>query len=461
MAIYADTAAALADSCLHYWRMDAAEGNSTITDSIGNYDGAITSFFAGNAADTVVATPMKEGRKTKMGLNGSDDYATLECDPVAAGLSSTQYYNASFRIRVNAEYIDAFGGFAASLGDRNNDLGSVALFIRDLSGSQPTIKWSRPTNAIEANIPAAGNWLEVVATSEGDSSGCTLRLYVNGAEVGSSTTGANKGGINPYLQKIAFGGESPANAYSFPGIVDEAAFWSRTLSASEVSELYNSGASNYVLATTLTIESPLALPWHVNQIVDYYLATLWDVTAAGYQYPDPEDLLAVTKTVTYRAILTGANDATTDLELPISAFTARLRSGRDSYLSVVIPHGSSFSEAIEARPNGELVLEQVTEAGISELARVNFQDFRVDIGAQSGTTISLSGNKQKTYADHVAWRYTSHSYYSKSGGKSRVRMQANTSIRPGDQMTVEGATFIIDTVTLFGSVNRIYMELSE
>lgn len=461
MGFYANTAAAIADSCLHYWRMDAAEGNDTIVDSIGNFDGGIISTFTGTAADTVIATPFSEGRKVKMGESGTPDYAVLDCDPSAASLTSTQYYNASFRIRLKFDVINAFGAIAASIGDRNSDLGSLALFIRDLSGSQPTCKWSRPSNAITGNIPGVGNWLEVVATSEGDASGCTLRLYVNGSEIGSSTTGANKGGLNPYSQNIAFGGESPATAYAMDGVVDEAAFWSRTLSAAEVSNLYNSGASQYIVDTTVEIENALQVQWHANQIVDYYLATTWNVNQAGYDYPDPLDLLSTASTVKYQVTLTGSNDATTDIVLPISSFTARLRSGRDSYLSVVVPNAAQYSAAIEARSNGEIVLEQVIDGSAAELARVNFQELRLDIGAQAGTTISLSGNKQKTYTNHGAWNYTSHSYYSKSNGKSRARMQANTSIKPADQMTIEGATFVIDTVTLIGSVDRVYMEISE
>lgn len=464
MGFYADAATALADSCLHYWRMDASEGANTITDSIGNYDGAIVPTFDVNGANPIEATPFGEGRRTFFYTGmGVSDCATLYCDPSSAGLSSTQYWNASFRIRIKYDAITAFGDMAASIGNRNSDLGSLALYIRDSSGSAPTCKWSRPTNAITGNIPNANrsDWLEIVATSEGDSSGCTLRLYLNGSQIGSSVTGANKGGLNPYSQAIAFGGEYPATVYCPDGIVDEAAFWSRTLSAGEISSLYNGGASQYILNTSVQVSQGAAISWQTLQTVDYYLVTRWNVESSAYVYPPDEDLNALIDNVTYLAFLTGANDALPDIGLPISSFNARLRSGRESYASIVCPHGASNIEAIEARPNGELVIQQIIGSQVTELARVNFQDLRIDKGAKVGSTLTLSGYKQTTYETPASWSSDKYSYYSKGSGKSRVRMQANAAVRPEDQMTVEGATFVIDTVTLIGSVNRVYMELSE
>lgn len=456
MGMYADAAAALADGCIHNWKFDSGEGDSIILDAIGSYDGAIVSSYTGSALSTLEATTLGEGRRIKMGEAGTADNAILNCDPADASLTSAQHWNASARIRIKFDAITAFGCMPLSIGDRNSDLGSCVFFVRDMNSTMltATAKWSRPSNAITGNISADGDgYIELVATSEGTSSGCTLRLYSNGSQIGSSTTGSNKGGIDFYSTILAIGsGIGSDVSYAVDGVVDDVALWNRTLSAAEVSSLYQQA----VITQIVPVENSLDINWNIGQPVESELSLLWRIV-----YPDPAELATISKPVIYRTILSGSANGLSDLEIPISSFNARLRSGRESYLSIVAPNGSILIDEIEARPDGELFIEELVGETSTELARVNFQNLRIDKGARSGTTLQLSGYKQTTNTTPKTWEINDHSYFSRSEGKSRVRAQSRAIINPLDQIICEGVSFIADTVTVIGSVNRIYMEIAE
>jgi Concanavalin A-like lectin/glucanases superfamily/Glycosyl hydrolases family 43/PKD domain len=80
-----------------------------------------------------------------------------------------------------------------------------------------------------------GNWHYAVATY----SGSTLRLYIDGNQVASTTTSSSpdKTGTQP----LRVGANSLALNGFFTGNVDEVRVWNRALSASEISSQYNSG----------------------------------------------------------------------------------------------------------------------------------------------------------------------------------------------------------------------------
>ncbi len=60
---------------------------------------------------------------------------------------------------------------------------------------------------------------------------------------------------------------------------------------------------------------------------------------------------AIPGIIVYICTLTGSQDATTDVEIPISSFQARLRTADPTYLSVVVP-GFDYADRINNRPNG-------------------------------------------------------------------------------------------------------------
>jgi len=83
-----------------------------------------------------------------------------------------------------------------------------------------------------------GAWDFAVVTR----SGTTMTIYLNGSVDGTSTVSHSIAGTN-----MTLGGSSGASGYVFNGKIDEASIWTRALSASEISELYNSGTGKTLL----------------------------------------------------------------------------------------------------------------------------------------------------------------------------------------------------------------------
>ncbi len=151
--------------------------------------------------------------------------------------------------------------------------------------------------------------------------------------------------------------------------------------------------------------------------------------------------------------LTGANDGLPDVQIPISSFQARLRSGAATYLSLVIP-GMAYSAQITARLNGVLKIDMAYITDISTMEEVNretiiqanFDEIRVDKGAMS-QSITLSGYKKKTYSAKTITLNGSN-YRNTINGTLRYRFPVpNVYLNPGDTVTVGDDTFIANVIS--------------
>ena len=121
-------------------------------------------------------------------------------------------------------------------------------------------------------IPADGTWKHIVVTYDGASDGLkidtpyTLKIYINGSEVITSSGDYSQGGgvedndgpIEPVY--VGFG-RNPNGFYLRQSLIDEFGYWNQELTASQVSNLYNSG-----VPTDLTAFSPSAA--HVYRMGD-------------------------------------------------------------------------------------------------------------------------------------------------------------------------------------------------
>lgn len=83
---------------------------------------------------------------------------------------------------------------------------------------------------------STGTWYHVVFTLDGS----TAKLYVNGSQAGSTVTTApsltSQSGNN-----FEFGGNPTYRPYLWDGLIDETAIFNSTLSASDITSIYNSG----------------------------------------------------------------------------------------------------------------------------------------------------------------------------------------------------------------------------
>jgi hypothetical protein len=162
----------------------------------------------------------------------------------------------------------------------------------------------------------------------------------------------------------------------------------------------------------------------------------------------------VAKGIKYLLTLTGAENSTTDIQLPAYSVRAGLYSGSPSYLSAVIPYSTEFLEAVIARPDGQLILIRAFVFGddseaVNEVSRFNFDDFSYSIGARN-RSITLSGSKQTTNSAPGVIQLT-------SADLAEIRLQANgdyllslspnrASPRAADTLVYDGVNYLLSRV---------------
>lgn len=169
--------------------------------------------------------------------------------------------------------------------------------------------------------------------------------------------------------------------------------------------------------------------------------------------------------VHFTLILTGAADGTTDLILPMSSFQGRLRSGTPSYLAAIVPNASAYADAIDARPNGELVIsrgDRWTDGRleITEIARANLETIRYDLGPRSASA-TLAGHKTVSYAAPKTVALVGASYRAVTNGLRRYRSQIDNTLRPGDTAEINGESLVVREIGYTVGPELAFMEIAE
>ncbi|KKL89462.1 hypothetical protein LCGC14_1914450, partial [marine sediment metagenome] len=101
-------------------------------------------------------------------------------------------------------------------------------------------------------VVVAGEWSHIVATYNGSST----RLYVNNT---LSASGTLTGNVRNSAQNVTLGTRNDLGVF-YDGLMDEVFIWNRSLSVSEVSDLYNDAAAitcTKVFLPTITLNSPI------------------------------------------------------------------------------------------------------------------------------------------------------------------------------------------------------------
>jgi len=153
----------------------------------------------------------------------------------------------------------------------------------------------------------------------------------------------------------------------------------------------------------------------------------------------------------YYFTLTGDADGLDDIEIPISSFQSRLRSGASTYLSVVIP-GVEYSNEISNRINGDLIIDAAFFVGSTEVRQTivwtHLDSIRVDEGPLN-KSITLTGYRQETYTQKSITLQGS-IYYNLNGDLFSYRFaKPDLFLNPGDLVTVDGITFTADLVSYY------------
>ena len=188
--------------------------------------------------------------------------------------------------------------------------------------------------------------------------------------------------------------------------------------------------------------------------VDLLHASTLDVV-----HKDSEDLdiTADNSQLIYTFTLTGDPD----IEIPISSFQGNLRSGANTYLSVVIP-GLDQAFEISNRATGQMVIKaKFFVRGIFrqqvEIARVNLSSIRIDKGPFS-KSITLTGYRQETYAPKTI-ELTDPTYMVLNAGNSRFRFaRPDLTLAPGDTVIVGDYTITANVISYYVAVSNGYAE---
>ena len=185
------------------------------------------------------------------------------------------------------------------------------------------------------------------------------------------------------------------------------------------------------------------------------------VRVVWWQDPRP-----VTAQQIYTCTLTGHQDSTTDLILPMSSFQFRLYDNGGSYLSIVVPNAVLYASQIAARLNGQLVIRQGyrnsdgTEQ-LAEMARAGQITLRHDTGARNSSATIVAGETvQFSFDPGVTKRITKLiSRTLQANGEWQFRTVPIFGLFPGDSVEIDGTPWNVKRVSVAVGRNAQTMDV--
>jgi len=168
--------------------------------------------------------------------------------------------------------------------------------------------------------------------------------------------------------------------------------------------------------------------------------------------------------IRYFLIITGTEDSTTDIEIPLKSFQSRRRTGKPTFLSVVIP-SLDYVDEIENRSNGRIQIQQGYEKNNIIIQRETIietyiETISVDEGGKN-QSITLTGYTTMDFSTKSI-TLTGSTYKNSSGGRMRYRLaKPYIYLNPGDTVTIDTDTFVVDTITYVISVDNQTIEIDE
>jgi hypothetical protein len=483
MAKYADLIAAQGDGLIHFWAMEETAG-TTVADLIGGWDAecfALNTLTAAEYDATAVTTPAGRGRDLSANWDGTyQDRNSITVIRISQAQSAPSLPAFAVRLRYfqrsdpKANYsvmnraIFLFGTGSANAVYLNSGGGS---FFVGAGGNDDML--SDPF--------ANGQWHDIVLT--GDSSG--VDLYVNGSLLSSfiggaayqiyddtGTSDSNLIGANDYG-----GGDPYLDDTVLDGIIQDCAIWNRKLTSTEVANLNTAGTAEPLITdispVTYDVALDAALPItaqfsvQVNP-VEIALDASFPIQLSVSAFQDWVSRLPPTALQeVYRLVITGTQDGLGDLYIGgISSWQATNQAaGRSVYLQAVIPAADAYLDAIEARQNGDLVIQKgyVLSTGqtqYDEIMRSGFDNLRPDRG-QRALTVTVSGYRQDKPLSRGSRQLSAIRSISTSNGKRRVRCAIDLFLQPGMTVTALNQTFTADYINYYVTQADKFCEVSE
>lgn len=249
------THASLTTSLVSYWKMDEASG--TREDIHGPND------LTANGTGGVGSATGKINSAADFELSDSD-YLSI-ADASQTGLDFSGDMSASFWL--NIESAPASGEDFTVFSKGSGADGAYALTYSNVGGTPKLNFWifdsgnpSENINMLVNQTFSTATWYHVVVTFTASTD--TAEFFVNGSSLGTASNSLYSGTTNNSALPFNIGRYQAGNRY-FDGLIDELGMWSKVLSGSEITDLYNSSNglpySETTSATTTARKHTLAL----------------------------------------------------------------------------------------------------------------------------------------------------------------------------------------------------------
>lgn len=240
---------AISDNLISYWKMDT---NGSFPDAHGSNDGTIHG-----------ATYTSSGV-----INGA--YSFDGNDYVAIGSSPSLTGDYSILI-----WFKTSSSATANMTGRYDSGATDGVAVRIYTGKVQVFHLIQSpfvyNNCVSASTVSDGDWHMAIATFE---DGVGSKLYVDNATVVSDST--QTGAVTPVKNFWIGAQDRIVQPLYFTGTIDEVGVWSRALTGSEVSSLYNSGSGLAYPFTTSTQppETNGVLPANIGKICGVSAASI-------------------------------------------------------------------------------------------------------------------------------------------------------------------------------------------
>lgn len=483
MAKYADLLAAQSDDLIHFWSMEETSGTA-VADIIGGWGGeciASGGLSPTEFDDTAVATPAGHGRDLSANWDGTyadrTSIAVIKLDQATV----TQSFSAitlRFRYYHRTSIEDTYNVMSLSLFLLGRGFSEAAY----LDVSVGTLFWGAGGEDGSITDPFAdGQWYDIVVT--GDIS--SINLYINGTlqdtlsgsgtfEVydSTSTTDSCLIGASDYD-----GGSEYRDTTVIDGIFQDAAIWSRKLTATEVGDLNTEGNSEPLITDTspitydVAVDATLPIQADFSVQVDPVLVDIDAIFPIRFQASAFQDWVAKLPPTqlqeVYRLVITGAQNGLDNLYIGgISSWQATNQAGgRSSYVQAVIPAADQYLDDISARQKGELVIQKGYrfadgQVQYDEIMRSGFDSLRPDRGKRA-LTITVSGYMKNKPTSTGTRALTGIRSISTSNGQRRVRCNIDLFLQPGMTVTALDETFTADYINYYVNNTDKFCEVSE
>jgi len=308
-----------------YWNFDR---NTTLVRDLsgqGN-DGTL-----GNGTSGTEPTYNTSGRlRSAYSFDGVDDYVDLG--------TQTIYDNASYSFWIKKDSTDAVKSiidsnyvsiYYDSASCVNND---ICMAVHDGTSFKYV---DLPSGSTSANV-----WYHIVGTYGSDGN---LRLYQNGVLM--NTTSGYDGSLGSNSQQTRIGSHRTNAQYFWDGMIDEAMIFNRTLSSTEISELYNRSLVNHTTYSTDVTE----INWTgLSENNYHYLADVLD-KAENYNF----------------TLLRGINLDTTPPEVTIVSPTATTYTSASTSFEVNTNENSTCNYTTDAGVTNYTMAANATDTGFT------------------------------------------------------------------------------------------------